>query len=529
MKTIAELTASLKAGRISRRDFLQTAAALGIAAPIANSLLVPRAQAQPKSGGTLRVATDGTSTGDSLDPATYATTYMLMLGFGTHNTLTELLADGELAGDLAESWESSPDARQWTFQLRQGVEFHNGKTMTADDVVASLNYHRDEDSKSAAKGVFEGVSDIKADGPNTVVVTLESGNADLPFQFIDYHLLIFPSQDGAIDWREYQGTGGYVLEEFEPGVRTVLKRNPNYWKSGRAHVDEVVMLAINDINARQNALTTGEVHAINRVDLKTVNLLARRSGIRIEESTGYLHYTAPMLTNIEPFDNNDVRLALKYGIDRESMLATILKGHGTLANDHPIAPNIRFHADGLEQRVYDPDRARYHLKQAGMEGLSVNLSAAEAAYVGAVDAAVLYREHAAKAGIDIKVVREPSDGYWSNVWMKKPFCQCYWGGRPTVDWMFSQAYAADANWNDTAWKHERFNELLVQARAELDESKRADMYTEMQQMVRDEGGVVVWAFANYVYGLADAVSYQGEMAGNWEMDGGRALERWWLS
>src|SRR5690606_6346253 len=117
------------------------------------------------------------------------------------------------------------------------------------------------------------------------------------------------------------------------------------------------------------------------------------------------------------------------------------------------------------QRQYDPDKAKFHLKKAGMETLTVDLSAAEAAYVGAVDAAVLYREHAAKAGIDINVVREPSDGYWSNVWMKKPFVQCYWGGRPTADWMFTQAYAADANWNDTFWKHQRFNELLVQARA----------------------------------------------------------------
>jgi peptide/nickel transport system substrate-binding protein len=454
---------------------------------------------------------------------------MLVIGFATHNTLTELMPNGDLVGELAESWESSPDARVWTFKLRQGVEFHNGKTLAAEDVIASLEYHRNEASKSAAKGIFDTVSAIEADGPDTVVVSLNAGNADLPFQLIDYHLLIFPAVDGTVDWRDYQGTGGYTLAEFEPGVRALMKRNPNYWKSGRAHVDEVELLAINDINARQNALTTGEVHAINRPDLKTLSLLARRSGIRIVESTGYLHYTAPMLTNVAPFDNNDVRLALKYAIDREAMLQSILKGHGVVANDHPIAPSLRFHADALEQRQYDPDKARFHLKQAGLDKLSVNLSAADAAYVGAVDAAVLYREHAAAAGIDINVVREPSDGYWSSVWMTEPFCQAYWGGRPTADWMFSQAYASDANWNDSAWKHERFNQLLVQARAELDETKRADMYTEMQQLVRDEGGVVIWAFANYVYGLSDAVSYEGEMAGNWELDGGRAFERWWMS
>jgi peptide/nickel transport system substrate-binding protein len=164
-----------------------------------------------------------------------------------------------------------------------------------------------------------------------------------------------------------------------------------------------------------------------------------------------------------------------------------------------------------------------------MDSLKVDLSTAETAWTGAVDAVVLYREHARKAGIDINVVREPNDGYWSNVWMQKPWCTSYWSGRPTEDWMFTQAYAGDASWNDTFWQNERFNLLLKEARSELDEAKRRDMYVEMQMLVRDDGGAVIPMFGNHVMGHSTKVAHDEHVAGNWEEDGGKLIERWWFA
>ena len=514
--------------RPNRRSFLQGATALGLAGAATPSLLAQPSQAAAKKGGRLRIGLAEGSTSDSLDPQTYTDIYMISLGFGTHNTLTEINPTGELVGDAAESWDASDDAKSWTFKLRQGIEFSNGKTMTAEDVVTSINHHRGEDSKSAAKSNVDPIAEVRADGANTVVFDLKDPNADFPYLMADYHLLIMPTVDGKADWQSYVGTGGYVLDDHEPGVRSTLKRNPNYWKSDRAHFDEVELLVIADVNARQNSVATGEVDVISRCDLKTVHLLGRRPGVRVEEETGFLHYTVPMNTTLAPYDNNDVRLALKYAVDREQLLEKILKGHGTIGNDHPIAPSVPFHAD-LEQRTYDPDKAKFHLKQAGLSELSLDLSAGEAAFAGSVDAGVLMKEHAAKAGININVIREPSDGYWSNVWMKKPWVMCYWGGRPTQDWMFSQAYAEGANWNDTYWSHERFNMLLAAGRGELNAEKRAEIYREMQQIVRDEGGVIVWAFANYVYAMSDKVQHGPDVAANWELDGGRYVERWWFA
>ncbi len=518
------MTSFLSSGGPTRRRFLEGTAAASLVAAMGPKALA----AEPKKGGTLRVALAEGSTSDTLDPAGYTDIYMISVGFATHSTLTEIAPDGELVGDAAESWEGNSDASAWTFQLRPDVTFSDGRKLTAEDVIASIEHHRGEKSESAAKDVVGVIARMEKAGERTVRFELTGPNADFPFLMADYHLLLMPAEGDGVNWRDYVGTGGYVLESFEPGVRTLLRRRDDYWKEGRAHFDALEILYVGDAAARQSALATGKIDLMSRVDLKTANLLARRPGLRVEEATGFLHYTAPMLTDTPPYDNNDLRLAIKYSIDRQELLDKILKGHGTIANDHPIAPSVPFHAD-LEQRTRDLDRAKFHLKKAGYSGEELVLSAADAAYAGAVDASVLMQNHLAEAGINMRVNRVPADGYWSNIWLKHPWCACYWGGRPTCDWMFTQAYASGANWNDTNFEHERFNELLLMGRAETDNARRAEIYAEMQRIVKDEGGAVVWAFANYVYAMTDEVAHGPDVASNWALDGGRYVERWWFA
>jgi peptide/nickel transport system substrate-binding protein len=517
-------------GQIDRRTFLKLSVAAGATAAAATLWLPGMAHAEePNKGGRLRLGLGGGSTTDSLDPANYTDAFMQHMGFGFRNNLTEVAADGSLAPELAAEWEPSEGGAVWTFKLREGVEFHDGKSLDADDVVASINHHRGEDSKSAAKSILESIQDIKSDGPQLVVVTLAEASADFPFLMSDYHLGIMPAKDGKADVLSGIGTGAYVIQNYDPGVSAFLTRNPSYFKSDRAHFDEVEFIGIADPAARQNAVITGAVDVANRLDLKTVHLLSRAPGVTVIETPGNQHYTFAMITTNAPFDNNDVRLALKYAIDREKLLQAILRGHGVVGNDHPIGPEQPMHADGLEQRQYDPEKAKYHLKQAGMDTLKVNLSAADSAFGGAVDAAVLFQEAAKAAGIDINVVREPNDGYWSNVWMKKPFCAVYWGGRPTADWMFTTAYARGAAWNDTFWDNERFNELLIAGRGELDEAKRTGIYAEMQQICSDDGGTIIPMFANFVDARSEKVATPEAIASNMELDGQRAMERWWFA
>ena len=127
------------------------------------------------------------------------------------------------------------------------------------------------------------------------------------------------------------------------------------------------------------------------------------------------------------------------------------------------------------------------------------------------------------------MVREPDDGYWSNVWLVKPWVASYWGGRPTEDWVFSQIYSSGADWNETHFEHERFNQLLIEARAELDTAKRREMYVEMQRILHDEGGAVVPLFLAYTHAARDRVHLPEQMASNWELDGHKNAERWWFA
>ena len=132
------------------------------------------------------------------------------------------------------------------------------------------------------------------------------------------------------------------------------------------------------------------------------------------------------------------------------------------------------------------------------------------------------------AGINVEVVREPDDGYWSNVWMKKPFSTCYWSGRPTENMMFSTVYASDAAWNDTHWKNARFDELLKMGRVETDQAKRRTIYVEMQRIVHNDGGTVLPLFLSDVFATTDKVGMPDVIGGNWELDGCKACERWWF-
>ena len=526
------LHSSFERGGISRRNFISGALALGFSMTAASALVNKAEAATPKKGGRLRTALTGGATSDVLDPGQALDTYMNSVQFGLlHNNLTEVAADGNLIPELAESWEASPDAKIWTFQIRKGVEFHNGKTLDSRDVVDSINHHLGEASTSAAKSLLGGVESIKADGKNTVVINLNGGDADFPFLMNDYHLGICPANgDGTIDWQTGNGTGGYSLVEHEPGVRTLTKRNPNYWKEGRAHFDENELVHIPDPNSRTNALRTGGVDCMNNVEVKTVSRLKKVAGIVVRSTTGNKQITLPMRTDTAPFDDNNVRLAIKHIIDREQWLQKIKYGYGELGNDSPIGPaNIyRATTDEIPQRAYDPEKAKFYLKKAGLDSLKIQFSAAETGFGGAVDAAQLMKETARSAGIDIEVVREPDDGYWSNVWLVKPFSACYWSGRPTENWMFSQVYAAEAEWNDTYWKHEKFNQLLVQGRAELDSKKRREIYVEMQRIIHNEGGVVLPLFISDVLAHTDKVGTPDVIGNNWELDGLKHSERWWF-
>src|SRR5690348_2490716 len=393
---LKKMTEHAAKGRMNRREFIQFGVALGLTTAAASTLFSKAVRAEPKKGGTFRIALGSGATTDTLDPATYPDTFNGVFGWGSiRSSLTEVAADGTVVPDAAESFEAADDAKKWVFKLRKGVEFHNGKSLDADDVVASINHHRSDESKSAAKSLLKAVKDVKADGKETVIVTLSNGNADFPYIASDYHIALMPAKDGKADWQSGVGTGPYAMTAFQPGVDAKAKRFDNYY--GQTWFDEIEILSVIDVAARTNALTSGEVHFIDRVDLKTADFLTQTPDIALAEVQGFAHYVAPMNVTVAPFDNKDVRLALKYAINREEIVKKVLYGHGSPGNDNPIAAGVPYSKDPATKHAYDPEKAKFHLKKAGLTSLKVDLSAADAAFAGAIDAALLMKDAAAAA------------------------------------------------------------------------------------------------------------------------------------
>lgn len=510
---------------LDRRKFLlgsgaALAAGLGVA-PFSPSGAV----AAPKKGGRFRYAIVGASTVDTLDPATYADIAPGMMGWNSRNNLVELGPDLKLRPELAESWDGSDGGAKWVFKLRQGVAFHDGKTLDADDVIFSLQHHIRPDSKSSIKAILADIAEIKSDGRFGLTVTLKAPNADFPSVLADYHAQIVPA--GTANFNDGLGTGPYVQKAFEPGVRWAGSRNPNYFKSEHGNFDEVDCRAIADSTARMNALVADELDAVMFLDLKTLELARGNPAIRVIEVESGTHMTMPMNMGLAPFDNPDVRLALKYAIDRDEIRQKVLHGTGQVANDHPISPQSPYFNADLAQKSFDPDKAKHHLTRAGLSELKVPLSASNIILEAGEAVADLFSASAAKAGITVEVVREPADGYWSNVWQKKAWCQSYFGTRPTPDGIFSLAYISGAPWNESFIKNERLDALLKQGRSELDETKRKEIYGEMQRIVSEEGGTVIPFFASAIDATSTKIA-TGNVAGDFNLDGGRAADRWWF-
>ena len=509
-KELELLSSEVTAGNLTRREFMSRAAALGVATAVASSILADAARADghatPVAGGTLKMGIQGGESTNSQDPATWASDVPLAGGFCWGEPLVELNPDGSLNGLVAESWKGSADATVWRFKIRSGVMFSNGEEVTAEDVMQTMARHSNEESKSGALGIVQGIESMRTDG-DVFEVTLGVGNADLPYLMADYHLIIQPN-GGFDDVAAAIGTGPYTLETDEPGVRMMFKRRDDYWGGDQtvvAHYDAVELIVLNDATARTAALQSGQVDTINRVEPKIAKLLDRSPTIDVLSTSGRGHYVFIAHIDTAPFDNNELRLALKHALNRDEMVEKILQGYGSVGNDMPINAAYPLFDEAIPQREFNLEKAAEHYKKSGHDGSPIILRTADGAFPGAVDAAALFQQSAQAAGIPLEIKREPNDGYWSEVWNAQPFCCSYWGGRPVQDQMYTTAYLSTADWNDTRWKRPEFDAMLLEARAEIDEGKRKEIYSKMGRMLNEEGGLMVPMFNDFVDAMSTKV------------------------
>jgi peptide/nickel transport system substrate-binding protein len=490
----------------ARRDTLRIMAAGGLLLSAGGLLHAQgQAQPQPKRGGTLTIATQSSSTADTLDPAKGALSTDYVRAHMFFNGLTSL--DAQLAPQMMLAEDiATDDATVWTIRLRKDIQFHDGKALSAGDVVYSLNRHNDPAVASKVRAVTQQFESVRATGPLTVQITLKGANADLPVILATSHFVIV--QDGTTSFTNANGTGPFKCKEFTPGVRTLAVRNERYWRPGLPHLDEVALFGIPDESARINALLSGDVHWVNEVNPRSTKRIKGEPGYQVLESQSGLYTDLIIRQNTGLGRNPDFTLGMKYLIDREQMKRAAFRGYAVIANDQPIAPSNRFYFAGLPQRPYDPERAKFHLRRAGALGMTLPVVASVAA-AGSVDMAMLLQQSAQNAGLNLALKRVSADGYWSNHWMKSPIGFGNINPRPSADMLFTQFFKSDAPWNESGWKNEQFDQLLLLARAETDETKRKQFYADMQVLVHEHCGVGIPLFITNLEALSTKVRGAG--------------------
>lgn len=493
----------LENGEITRRQFFKYMVGLGISIPALNSILAEIGSqalaSTPVRGGRLRFAVEGGSQSEILDPAKVYCATDAQRCQSLYNRLVHITPELTSEPELAESWEANKTADEWIFKLRKGVEWHNGADFQAKDVIYSIRRVMDPKTGSGGRVYLSDVTDLRAEDNHTIRIKLSRPNVDFPFIFTSKFLAIVP--DGMTDFDHAIGTGPFKLKKFKPGHGCLVERNPNYWKSGLPYLDEVESFSIPDGVARVNALLAGDIHVMERLNPMLIDKIKTSSRTRVLSTPSANRAPFIMNCTAPPFDDPNVRMALKLIMDRQKYNQIVYKGNAQIGNDHPISPIYPEYCNEISQHGHDPEKAKFLLKKAGFDDFVFQLHVADVGS-GAKQGALVFSDMAAKAGINVKVVNEPTDGFWAAVWMKKAFLMCDWGMRSTANMQLSVAFKSDSSWNDTFWKRADFDKLLLEARSTFDKTRRKTLYCEMQRMISDDGGTIIPSFVN----LIDAAS-----------------------
>jgi peptide/nickel transport system substrate-binding protein len=495
-------------GTLTRRDLLRGGATLGVGAllagcsPKTRSTTTPTsAAASPKSGGQLIAGISGGSAKDtvqawvefsSIDTARNKQLYERLVG-EDHDFRSQL--------ELAEEVTPNASADMWTIRVRDGIEFHNGKTLTSDDVLYSILGITDP--KHPTNGTVElSIVDrpnIKKIDARTVQVPLVQPSAVFPDALALVSNVMVPVD---YDPRQPVGTGPFKFKSFTPGQSSVFVRNENYWRDG-PYVDELQILDFSDDTARINALLGGQVHCVDSIPLGQIPVVESDDSLQLLNSETGSWVPFCMRVDIAPFDDVRVRQAFRLIVDRDQMVAQALGGQGRIANDlySPFDPCF---ASDLPQRTQDIAEAKSLLQSAGQSDMTVDLFTSPASQ-GMVEAAQVFVEQARAAGVTVNLRQSNVGDFYGDNYLQYPFSMDYYYSRNLI----SQSLQGDfstAPYNETHWDDPHYDSLIREAQATVDETKRCELLHETQQLMYDSGGYIIWGFRNIVDAYSSKVT-----------------------
>lgn len=476
----------------------------------------------PKRGGAFRLGVTGGGAKDIFDAqnnfskpdgARLVSCFETLLTYDNdYKVVKEGLAE--------EVTQDSPT--QYTIRLRPGVEFHNAKTLTADDVIYSLQRILDKKNGLtgyAALSAIDPAQITKMDA-NTVRLMLTSPNSTIPDELAAYTTGIVPVgyKGFAGDPSTQIGTGAYKLQSFTPGERSVSIRNDNYWRTGEPYFDSVTIIDFPDATAQVNGLLGGQIDAMTNLPGGQVSIVKANKGSAVLNSQVGAWVPLCMAVDRPPFDDVRVRQAMRLIVDRKAMVEQVVSGYGRVANDI-YAPFDPAYASDLPQRNQDIEQAKSLLKASGNENLVFDLNTTPGS-AGMVESATVFASQAKAAGVTANVKNVPN--YYGTDYLKLAFSVDYWGTRNYLS-QVAQSTLSSSPYNETHWPPKtgngsNFDSLYQQALAATDQGKRAELEHEMQKIEYEEGGYIIPFFINYIDAYSTKVKGLAESKGTLNLD-----------
>ena len=448
-------------------------------------------------GGRLRIGIIGGAASETLNFNQALAEMDTARALNLYEGLTDFDEEGKSYGVLAEELVPNDDASVWTIKVRPDVEFHNGKVLSADDVVFSLKYMLDPKNKAQGAGSLAGLQakNIRRKDPMTVELTLDKPNAFLSDVLGDRAVKIFAE---GTDFENPVGTGPFKFESWKRGDRSLFLKHAAYW-GGEPYLDELELVSISDANARVNALQAGQIDGLSQADLTLVDTITGNPQLALLEKTGGQYTGFYYDSTADPFTDNTVRQAFRFLCNREQIVENALRGKGRIGNDIPCWFD-EYYAGDIPQRPHDPEQAKSLLAAAGLENETFTLQTSDPA-PAMLESSTLFAQQAKEAGIKIELKKWPTDQYYTKAYNHYPFAATNWGGRPLSS-QIALAYLKTSPYNETKWVDPDFDKLITEAFATPDPDKRKPIMVEAQQMLFDEGATIIWGFLPNI----DAVS-----------------------
>ena len=485
---------------ITRRDLLKGAVVLGSGVALSPLLSAcgtsggtgasssPSTAAAPTKGGNLRIGVTGGSTNDVVDFQVAMTQPDNLRGRQLFDGLLKYDHNYQLAPALAEEVTSDPTGVVWTVKLRPDVTFHNGKSLTADDVVWTFQNIFDPKFVNNVSGTFPTVDPkrIKALDKLTVQFTLKKPNGDFRNELAMENATIKPT---GYDKKHPVGTGPFMYGKFLPGNYSLFPANKNYWGTG-PYVDSVQTVDFADSTAMVNALLGGSIDAASDVPAALVAQVKQAGLSSVVSETGMFNYIF-WNTTVKPLDDERVRQALRLIMDRPQMVEEALSGYGRVGNDMWAFYDPAYPHD-TPQRTQDIEQAKSLLKAAGQSDLSLKLYTSPVS-MSAVPSCTVFAQQAKQAGVTITTQQVDVSVYWGNKYLT-------WPNGP--GWYSAKTYLVQSLlcevWNEPHWHDKKWFSVINEALGTVDDAKRTEIIQEAYAIDYSIGAWDIWSYSNEV-------------------------------